>query len=87
MANGLSDHRSSLIAIQLPLMLNLQGVKGNQNWSLFWFELAGVSWSEFAAGTPRAQSSHRQLSNPRESSPARPLSCADKAYQPGAEYI
>ncbi len=25
--------------------------ESNQNCSLFWFELAGVSWSEFAAGT------------------------------------
>jgi len=36
-------------------MLKLWRVKGNQNHPLFWFELAGVSWSEFAAGTLQAQ--------------------------------
>ena len=46
-------------------MLNLQGVKGNQNWSLFWFELAGVSWSEFAAGTLRAQLGHFEVESGR----------------------
>ncbi len=39
-------------------MLRLEGVNGNQKWPLFWFELAGVSWSEFAAGTLQAQLGH-----------------------------
>jgi len=36
-------------------MLRRVGVEGNENHPLFWFELAGVSWSEFAAGTIQAQ--------------------------------
>ncbi len=36
-------------------MLRGEGLKGNQNCPLSWFELAGVSWSEFAAGTLQAQ--------------------------------
>jgi hypothetical protein len=36
-------------------MLRAEEIKGNQNHPLFWFELAGVSWSEFAAGTIQAQ--------------------------------
>ncbi len=36
-------------------MMHLRCPESNQNWPLFWFELAGVSWSEFAAGTLRAQ--------------------------------
>jgi hypothetical protein len=41
--------------MQLRSMLRLEGGEGNGNWPLNWFELAGVSWSEFAAGTLRAQ--------------------------------
>ena len=53
MADGLADHRllPPLGAMELLSILKLKGVKGNQNWRLNWFELAGVSWSEFAAGT------------------------------------
>ena len=38
-------------AVQLGSMLRLEGFKGNQNHPQMGFELAGVSWSELAAGT------------------------------------
>ena len=44
--------------MQLPSMLVLRCPESNQKWPLNWFELAGVSWSEFAAGTLWAQLGH-----------------------------
>jgi len=56
--NGLADHRTPSTAMQLGSMLRREGAEGNGNHPLSWFELAGVSWSEFAAGTLRAQLGH-----------------------------
>ncbi len=39
----------------------MKAIKITLKWGLSWLDLAGVSWSEFAAGTLRAQMGHFQV--------------------------
>ncbi len=53
-------------------MLRRVGVEGYENHPLFWFELAGVSWSEFAAGTIQAQLKGKRGQSTQGQSPFSP---------------
>ena len=37
------------------MAMDMTHTENRLNYPLFWFELAGVSWSEFVAGTHQAQ--------------------------------